>query len=285
MGVDCEDPLIAIVQMEKRLSEITDICFDFFLPEFEVINPADYSPICQMLHTTEAGKAACQRCTQYAIDKALRGGAPVIAKCHIGLIDVYVPLIKDGRNVGILVCGQFLFTKPSRETYSEMRRQFSTLGLYLEEEAMQRFSVNIFPEKKVKALTAMMTGFGAFLSAAERQFERAMMESSMKPLDRAKAYIDIHYSEDLTIESVSACCNISSSRLSHLFKSALGLTFTKYLNGFRLEKARNLIVGTELPVSRIAEQVGFISTSHFNHLFRGAFLATPSSLREQNRTI
>ena len=280
-----EDPIEIILRMEQSLSEITDICFDFHLPNPGTIKPADFSPICQFLHTSPAGKQACQKCTQEAIEHSLNSGLPTIVKCHIGLNDAYVPLIVDGRNVGILSCGQFLFEKPTESTYSEMQKRFRSFDLFVEEETMRSFSIPVFSERKFKALTAFMSGFGFFLSAAERHLEYVTMKSSIKPIERAKFYIASHYAEDLTLQFVSKCCSISCSRLSHLFKDVLGLTFTRYLNEFRLQKARNLIVNSDLSVMEIALQVGFRSISHFNHLFRRTFSTNPLSLREQNRTI
>ena len=48
----------------------------------------------------------------------------------------------------------------------------------------------------------------------------------------------------------------------------------------RLDHARNLLLSTQLPVSIVANRVGFISRSHFSRAFRNAFGMDPTKLRK-----
>lgn len=56
----------------------------------------------------------------------------------------------------------------------------------------------------------------------------------------------------------------------------------KYLNHYRLEKACNLLIHSNMKVVDIAKYVGFDNTSYFNRIFKNHFGTTPSIYREEN---
>jgi len=278
------DPFDAILQMEKLLSTITGLCFDFDLISGKETQMSDFSPICQILHTSQIGKEACQRCSKMAVDDCLNSKAPVIVKCHLGFIDAYVPIVSHEQVLGILTCGQFLFEAPTNLFYSYLHQKLMQFDLFISVDVLKSFSIPVCPEEKFRALTMLMTGFSSFLSIAERHNEEIKLESSLNPLDRAKFLIEKHYAEPITIQDLSQLCNISVSRLSHLFKQMTGYTFTEYLNNIRIYKAKNLLINSHLPISEVSLQVGFSTISHFNHLFREIFKMSPSDIRKHDKT-
>jgi len=86
---------------------------------------------------------------------------------------------------------------------------------------------------------------------------------------------------DLSLESVSRATGVPQDRVTSHIKTASGLLFKAYLNRVRVESARKLLVETDLPVSEIANRVGYGNISHFNRIFREVCGTTPSALREE----
>lgn len=76
---------------------------------------------------------------------------------------------------------------------------------------------------------------------------------------------------------------LSVSRLSHLFKEQMGDTILNTLNKYRLDRAAQLLVGTQRQVSEIAVDVGFDCAIHFTRKFRDTFGETPSKYRKRKR--
>lgn len=74
----------------------------------------------------------------------------------------------------------------------------------------------------------------------------------------------------------SAC---SEGHLRRLFCRWMGIPPQGFLQRYRLERARQLLERTALPVSAIADHAGFDSHSHLDHAFRQAYGLSPSDYR------
>jgi transcriptional regulator GlxA family with amidase domain len=72
---------------------------------------------------------------------------------------------------------------------------------------------------------------------------------------------------------------ISVRQLERLFMRYLGTTPKRYQTELRLERARNLVMQTELSIIEIAMACGFTSPSHFSKLYRSRFGISPGSSR------
>ncbi len=86
---------------------------------------------------------------------------------------------------------------------------------------------------------------------------------------------------DLSLEKVSRATGVPLDRVTSHVKAASGLLFKAYLNRVRGEAARKLLLETDLPVSEVANRVGYGNVPHFNRIFRELFGTTPSAVREQ----
>lgn len=84
----------------------------------------------------------------------------------------------------------------------------------------------------------------------------------------AIGYIQKHFHEDITIQTVADKLYISSSHLMHLFKQDLGKTFNTCLPECRMEQAKKLLREPGSKVYQIAKQVGYNDVKHFNKLFK-----------------
>jgi two-component system response regulator YesN len=94
-------------------------------------------------------------------------------------------------------------------------------------------------------------------------------------------YINQHYSEHLTLDQVAAVAALSPAYLSGLFKAEVGQTFTEYVVQLRLERARQLLRQTDLPLADIAQMVGFDTQQYFNRVFKQKTGTTPLQYRNQ----
>ncbi len=77
--------------------------------------------------------------------------------------------------------------------------------------------------------------------------------------------------------------NLSSSRLSHLFKTATGSSLQTYLSNCRLEKAAELLQSTEMPIKEVSYSVGYRHAPSFVRAFRNKYASSPNDYRNQQR--
>ena len=95
----------------------------------------------------------------------------------------------------------------------------------------------------------------------------------------ARAYIDEHYTADIVLADVAAASNISSSRLSGLFKKEIGSSVMAYRNELRLVKAAQLLLHSNLRIADIGDRVGYSEQAFFSRIFRKHLGMSPRQYR------
>ena len=108
------------------------------------------------------------------------------------------------------------------------------------------------------------------------------IDESMSIVDKAKAYIDENFAEDISKNEVSNVVFLSPDYLGKIFKSELGISINNYINKCRVEKAKELLLTTDLNISRIAAQVGFNNISYFSTVFRKEVGFSPYNYKKDN---
>lgn len=102
---------------------------------------------------------------------------------------------------------------------------------------------------------------------------------------RLLLYLDAHYTEELSLESLSKEFGVSRFVLSRIFTEKLHTTFPDYVNSRRLDYARDLLLSTELSVTQIALDAGFGSSRTFFRAFQDSFHTTPGAYRRQTGSL
>ena len=100
-------------------------------------------------------------------------------------------------------------------------------------------------------------------------------------VDRAKAYIEEHYGQDISLDEVSRSVDISPFYFSKLFKEGTGCTFIEYLTNLRISKARDLIEHSELSMKEIGQSVGYADANYFSRIFKKNVGVTPTDYKGQ----
>ena len=86
---------------------------------------------------------------------------------------------------------------------------------------------------------------------------------------------------ELTLTEFAHSVNLSVWRLSHIFKSDVGMPPIKYLKLLRMERAKGLLESSFLSVKEIAFQVGLNDESHFVRDFKSTYGHSPTTYRAQ----
>lgn len=92
-------------------------------------------------------------------------------------------------------------------------------------------------------------------------------------------YLEAHYHEELSLDSLAKEMNFNKSYLCVAFKKDTQLTILDCLNTIRIRRAAELIVYSEYSLSQVAEACGFASDSHFNRVFLKYVGITPGQCR------
>ncbi len=89
--------------------------------------------------------------------------------------------------------------------------------------------------------------------------------------------------EEFDLASLARIAGLSPSRFHAVFREALGMAPSRWLQQRRLARARELLLGSELPVNVVAARAGFGDPFHFSRLFKRIHGIAPLAYRGQPR--
>jgi AraC family transcriptional regulator len=101
---------------------------------------------------------------------------------------------------------------------------------------------------------------------------------------RARDYIEQHLEGDLGLDVLAREAGISPALFTQRFTEAHGDTPHRYVVRRRLERARGLLAGSDLPIAEVALRAGFSSQSHLSEVFRRSTGETPGAFRRAARS-
>ncbi len=120
-------------------------------------------------------------------------------------------------------------------------------------------------------------------SYQEREQEQAETEKDIIVF-QLLAYIEKHY-QDCSLTSMADVFGFHPAYLTAMLKQQTGKSFLEHVHEQKLNKARNLLAGTDASVTDIAALCGYQNLSFFYKKFKAAEGMTPAAWREHNREV
>ncbi|MBR4501452.1 MAG: helix-turn-helix transcriptional regulator [Clostridia bacterium] len=108
---------------------------------------------------------------------------------------------------------------------------------------------------------------------------RAKENSAIDLVKAAEAYMEAHSTERFSLNEMAGALYVNGSYLLRTFRRQTGMTPLHYHHQLRCAKAGEMLAHTEQSISEIGEAVGFVSSSHFSHIFKSTVGCTPSEYR------
>lgn len=99
----------------------------------------------------------------------------------------------------------------------------------------------------------------------------------------AQRWFDDHLDVADAVTCMVARARVSRRTLTRRFRTATGLTPVRYVQAVRVERARELLEATAIPVTEIAAEVGYADVGHFNRVFARETDLTPGAYRRRFR--
>jgi AraC-like DNA-binding protein len=117
------------------------------------------------------------------------------------------------------------------------------------------------------------------LTIISRKHELSKIHIDRESEKRINHALEIMYksiSDDLSVDELAKECCLSSGHFSHLFKDVVGVSPHSYMIFLRMEKARDLLLNTRLPIREVGDAVGCPDQNYFSRLFKEQFGQSPS---------
>jgi YesN/AraC family two-component response regulator len=92
-------------------------------------------------------------------------------------------------------------------------------------------------------------------------------------------YVEANYYRPLNVREICACTHLNPDYAGKLFKKETGMSLITYLNSYRINKAKRLLLDTDLNIADVSEMVGFQNENYFCSVSKKLTGATPARLR------
>jgi AraC-like DNA-binding protein len=236
---------------------------------------------CALMAASNQSCAACLQLQRKVEESA--GVEPRTLKCFAGLCDSAVPVRVGKDLVAFLQTGQILLHKPSKQEFSRVARQLLSWGVDTDLKQVEEayFQTRVLTRAQYESILQLLGIFAQHLAALSNQLIVQEERAESPQIARARAFINEHQDEDLSLSEVAKAVNMSAFYFCKMFKQATGFTYTDYLARIRVEKVKNMLLDPHKRVSEAAFAAGFQSLSQFNRVFRKVAGEAPSAYRER----
>lgn len=85
---------------------------------------------------------------------------------------------------------------------------------------------------------------------------------------RAQSIIHEFYRNGITLEEIAFKLNVTSEYLGTQLKKEIGVSFSTYTKKYRLDKAKKLLIGTDLKLFEISKRIGYNDPKYFSKVFK-----------------
>ena len=123
----------------------------------------------------------------------------------------------------------------------------------------------------------------ALACVSEVRFQGLLQASELTDFQRLTLYIDQHYMEPLTLNSLSRAPGIGKTKLCNLAAREADTTLTRMIAAKRIAVAKGMLNSTNQSVQQIAEEVGIPDSNYFSKVFKKWTGTTPLGYRTSSR--
>lgn len=111
--------------------------------------------------------------------------------------------------------------------------------------------------------------------------EATQNQDVLEKLDQVFTYVEEHYREKIKLTEVAQLIGYSDFYFTKFFKRNTGKTFITFLNDYRIDKAKWLLINSTANVSEIITQIGLENDKTFYRLFKQSMGMAPLTYRKK----
>lgn len=234
--------------------------------------PHKMCDFCTLVRTDPLLEECCFFHDKQALDECCKTHKAVKYYCHMGLVEVVRPIIQDSIVLGFLQFGQITDDKEHALSKSKI----------------EALNTNIDKGCLYSKLTKVRYRSPAYIESISKILEMSVAYILLNGIFSIKTdrlayvildHIKSHLSDELSSDKLCNLFSISRTTLYNISKSYFGCGIQEYILHLRMERAKGLLLTTDLPISEIGEKVGINDPGYFSKRFKSTFGSTPKSYR------
>ena len=267
-----QDKLLGII---KELHRVSGFRISIYSTDFREIiaYPETKLEFCACVQKDPRALEFCNRCDKEAFDRVRKTGKTYLYTCHFGLIEAVSPIYHYGVLSGYLMMGQVRASDGApAELIEANAREFAPAEIL--EPLISR--IPIHDRDMIESYVNIMTVLAQYITLSN-----IMQVFGQNLAELIKLYLNSHFSENISLDSLCETFNCSKTTLLTSYKKAYGVTVYKYLSDLRLSNSCKLLADSRYSIGEIASRCGFPDQCYFSKVFSKHYGMSPSAYREK----
>lgn len=241
--------------------------------------PEKHCPFCSFIRSSTEGNRNCEISNEQSFKRCQKTKRLEIFHCHAGLIETTAPLIDNGVVIGYIMFGQITDNPDKAVLQKDLSAAVAKYNRAQKGVDASIYSVAYKNLGQIGATAKILEACTMYVLLSNMISLRN--ENFVKNLNQ---YLLSHLSEDLSVNRLTEEFNISKNKLYDSVSKYMGVGIAEHIKSLRIEEAKRLLVETDMPVSRIADRVGFTDYNYFCRVFKKE-TGTPARKYRQSHTL
>lgn len=250
---------------------------------FTICGKSHCNPLCVRIMEHPKGAALCRAMDRNSAQEGIKGKTPVVRQCHAGLWDALIPIFSGEQYLGSLCVGQYLHKMPDKKECEEIRKRLSFLDL--SEGELEGFYKNtrILSREEEEGLLDLVQMIGQYITESYGRIRFLESVATEEPVMVAREYMKKHFARKLTVTGIAQAVNMSKSYFVHKFTTFIGQSPMAFLNCYRAEQAKELLLNSSFRITEIADLCGFRNVYAMNRAFHHLYNTSPQKFRQEEK--
>lgn len=265
-------------KLQKLLEDFyncTKLSISVFNSDYECIafsdSPHDY---CIKLRKIGHLDNYCKLSDEQHFLEAKETKKTVIYTCHAGIVESITPIFYENVAIAYIFLGKFRDAERVYSSKAKVNRILKNYNLEMDDYADLYKLLPCLSKKEFdSALSILKTCIRYIWSENLFKLNKNMLPTQIEN------YIVENLKAELSVDSICQHFYISRKTLYAIFKEEFNNSVKNFVNNKRFQAAENLLVETQLPVSVIADKVGFSDYNYFIRQFKKKKGLTPLQFR------
>lgn len=218
---------------------------------------------CQYMKDNIDTRRLCEHSDRRSFKICQKQGKLIIYHCHAGLIEATAPLIDNHVVIGYLMFGQISDVGSKKALKSLIKSTLLSTNLSEADFSYYTEDISLKSNEQIQAAAKIMEACTFYV-----MFKETISVQRQNIITNMNSYLNNHLHEDLNVGTITHELGISKSKLYQICDSYLGCGIAEYIKNLRIERAKDLLKNTDLPIIQIAEDTGFSDYNYFCRVFK-----------------
>lgn len=249
----------------ESFHNLTGMKVAVFNTDFQAVlsYPENESVFCTMMRKNKDFCDSCHASEKRLCIKCAKEQRVIIEKCHAGLTEVIAPLSNGISIIGYIMFGQITNAEDRDGFVADVLARCKKYKA--PEEALKNAAMTVpyYTDKQAQDAAAILNALGVYIV-----FEKIVYTKEKSLAWKITEYIKNNPGKDLSAETLCKLFSVSKSTLYKELRPYLPDGMAGFIKNVRIDAAKELLSGSELPVWEIARVTGFSDADYFLRVFK-----------------